>query len=233
MKNEGSMIFEGFDDLVLSEAMGIYNSSIVGKIHDALGSSDGGGIVDFGAGIGTLAEKFREIYGILPICIEVDERQKEIIREKNFTVFDSLDELTAPATNIYSSNVLEHIDDDVGILRMFHEKLKPGGTVCIYVPALPHLYSKFDRRVGHVRRYRMNELKEKLTGAGFRIVKAEYCDCIGYLAALLFKASGKSASPSAAFLKMYDKLFAVSRWLDALGMKHVIGKNIFLAGRKV
>lgn len=233
MGNKESTIFEGFGDLVLSEAMDNYNSSIVRKIHEAMPSSNRGVIVDFGAGIGTLAEKFREIYGISPVCIEIDERQKEIIRERKFTVFDTLDELTAPATNIYSSNVLEHIDNDARILRMFHEKLMPGGTVCIYVPAMPHLYSKFDRRVGHVRRYRMNELKEKLTGAGFRIVTAEYCDCIGYLAALFFKASGKSASPSAAFLKMYDKLFVVSRWLDALGMKHVIGKNIFLAGRKV
>ena len=42
-------------------------------------------------------------------------------------------------------NVLEHIEDDVAVLRMLGSLLEPDGRVVLYVPALNGLYGKWDR----------------------------------------------------------------------------------------
>ncbi len=54
---------------------------------------------------------------------------------------------------VYSANVLEHIPDDVGILEHASRVLRPGGRFVAVVPAGGWLYSKFDAKVGHYRRY--------------------------------------------------------------------------------
>ena len=62
-------------------------------------------------------------------------------------------------------NVLEHIDDDQGVLRSISDRLEPGGHVAIWVPAFTLLYSPFDAKLGHVRRYRRRQLEADVTGA--------------------------------------------------------------------
>src|ERR1041385_743025 len=50
-------------------------------------------------------------------------------------------------------DVIEHVDDDLGFLRVAIEHLKPGGIVVINVPAHMAFYSKYDEVIGHKRRY--------------------------------------------------------------------------------
>jgi len=70
---------------------------------------------------------------------------------------------------VVCSNVLEHIRDDEGTLRSFHDILAPGGHAVILVPAGRWLYGAMDRAVGHVRRYSKRELRRKLAAAGFEV----------------------------------------------------------------
>jgi SAM-dependent methyltransferase len=82
-------------------------------------------------------------------------------------------------------NVLEHIDDDAGVLRQIIDRLTPGGQLCIWVPAFPILYGPFDRRIGHHRRYRKRQLVQRVDDAGFEIVEARYANLPGFFAWLL------------------------------------------------
>ena len=66
-------------------------------------------------------------------------------------------------------DVLEHIDDDVGVLREIHRALKPGGGVILTVPQHPWLWSRQDEVAHHVRRYARGELAGKLRAAGFTV----------------------------------------------------------------
>jgi SAM-dependent methyltransferase len=50
-------------------------------------------------------------------------------------------------------DVLEHIEDDDAFLKETLDKLVPGGTLLITVPALQFLFSSHDRFLGHYRRY--------------------------------------------------------------------------------
>jgi SAM-dependent methyltransferase len=67
------------------------------------------------------------------------------------------------------TDVLEHLDDPLGSLRALHARLKPGGWLLLTVPALPWLWSEHDLTHHHRRRYRAEELRATVAGAGFEV----------------------------------------------------------------
>ena len=147
-----------------------YNHSIISSIFETIKIESDTKILEFSAGLGTLTEIVRNRYGTTPVCVEIDENFLEILRSRGFNSFQTLQDL--PSCNyeiIFSSNVLEHIDNDSQILRELKEKLAPDSHLALYVPALKFLYSSHDREIGHFRRYGRAELKQKLEHAGFEI----------------------------------------------------------------
>jgi SAM-dependent methyltransferase len=78
-------------------------------------------------------------------------------------------------------NVLEHIEDDVAGLRSVGGLLRPGGAVVLIVPAFPSAMSRFDRTIGHFRRYTVASLGGALTAAGLRIEELRYVNPVGLL----------------------------------------------------
>ena len=71
-------------------------------------------------------------------------------------------------------NVLEHIEDDRRAIEQVYRILRPRGVVAIEVPAGPHLYDIYDRRLMHYRRYRLRELADLMRRTGFEVVKASH-----------------------------------------------------------
>jgi SAM-dependent methyltransferase len=88
----------------------------------------------------------------------------------------------ASADAIVSSNLLEHVVDDVGALREFGRVLRPGSSTVIVVPAGPRTYDYYDRFLGHERRYARGELAAKAHGVGLEVVED------GYIGSLLYPA---------------------------------------------
>jgi 2-polyprenyl-3-methyl-5-hydroxy-6-metoxy-1,4-benzoquinol methylase len=70
---------------------------------------------------------------------------------------------------IVCMNVLEHIEDDGSTLRDFAQVLPSGGHLVLLVPSLKALYGTLDQHLNHYRRYDQEELRSKLTAAGFAI----------------------------------------------------------------
>lgn len=68
-------------------------------------------------------------------------------------------------------DVLEHIEDDRAVLAELRAAVIPGGGVLLTVPQHPALWSEYDARAGHVRRYRARELGSKVVEAGLEIVR--------------------------------------------------------------
>jgi predicted SAM-dependent methyltransferase len=133
----------------------------------------------------------------------------------------------------YTLNVLEHIVADDAAARALYEVLRPGGRLLVYVPAFNLLYSSMDRRVGHHRRYRRRTLVPLLEAAGFAIESARYCDSLGFLAALAFKAIGnREGTIAPASVSLYDRVaFPLSRVLDRVTQRF-FGKNILVVARR-
>jgi SAM-dependent methyltransferase len=126
-------------------------------------------------------------------------------------------------------NVLEHIENDAAELRLAREALGPGGHVCVFVPALQALYSRFDAEVGHVRRYHRAPLCRLMESAGLHVVKSRYFDIVG--SALWFVAYRlMNGGIVGGQVSLYDRWVVpvVSR-LEAI-VPPPIGKNLIVVG---
>jgi SAM-dependent methyltransferase len=66
-------------------------------------------------------------------------------------------------------NVLEHIEDDRAALTSIHRTLQAEGRAIILVPEGPGLFSSLDEELGHRRRYSEDELRRRMTEAGFAV----------------------------------------------------------------
>jgi len=227
----------GIEELILADEYLInYNKFIVSLIINSLNFKSIKNTVDFGSGIGTLAKIFYEKTNNKPLCIEIDDKGIKYLKTQKFKVFNSLNEISCKIYNVYSSNVLEHIKNDKKIVQEIYNKLEYGGKLILYLPAKEIIYSDFDKRIGHYRRYEKNKLINMLQDANFKVLKIDYCDSLGFFASFITKLIGYKegkglASPSA--LKIYDNLvFPVSKVLDFCGMRKIFGKNLFVVCEK-
>jgi SAM-dependent methyltransferase len=142
--------------------------------------------LELGSGHGDLTERFVRP-GRRIDATDVSTTFLEILRQKFAAVDDvsvlELDVTGLDARGTYDSivmaNVLEHIEDDADALRRLHEALTPGGRLVVYVPAFMLLYSRFDREIGHYRRYRRPQLRSLFRDAGFRVVDDRYVNSLG------------------------------------------------------
>jgi 2-polyprenyl-3-methyl-5-hydroxy-6-metoxy-1,4-benzoquinol methylase len=77
-------------------------------------------------------------------------------------------------------NVLEHIADDVQVLREIAQTLKPGGVLVLLVPAFSTLTGPIDRNLGHFRRYSRSLLMRRAIDTGFAIRGIRYVNAAGF-----------------------------------------------------
>ena len=103
-----------------------YNRDLIKKFRKGLGlksNQKNVDLIEFGAGSGALAEIWRSEFGISPICIEIDDVLVERLKAKGFITFKDISNINNLAPLVYTSNVLEHIEDDVTALKKIKEKI--------------------------------------------------------------------------------------------------------------
>jgi SAM-dependent methyltransferase len=100
----------------------------------------------------------------------------------------------APAANwlghfdlVCAFDVLEHIKEDAIALEQWVAWLRPGGRLCISVPAHAGRWGAGDEWAGHYRRYERESLRGLLQAKGLRI---EHFECYGFTLANLAEALG-------------------------------------------
>lgn len=71
-------------------------------------------------------------------------------------------------------DVLEHLSDDMKVLTDLRSLLKEDGLLILTVPAHPSLWSSFDESSHHCRRYKLDELKNKLMINGYQVEYLTY-----------------------------------------------------------
>lgn len=192
-------------------------------------------VLEFGAGIGTLANIWHSTNNEKPECLEIDDNLRNILFNRGFHTHKDIDFVHKKFDIIYTSNVLEHIEDDVATLKKLKSKIKIGGTLAVYVPAFPCLYSELDSSIGHYRRYQKRELIKKLKSVGFDIHKIHYADSLGFFAWLYSKAKGYKEENKLGnnnLLFIYDRyIYPLSKLLDSIGFKHLFGKNLLIIAK--
>jgi len=234
MQSSSDKKYSGLNELLsLEEHMPNYNSYIIDLCSELIANKKR--VVDFGAGIGTLSIIYKEMYGHKPICIEIDKTNKKILKKKGLQVFDDIKNIPGSIDLVFSSNVLEHIKDDLGALNSIRQKLSADGVLYLYLPAHVILKSRLDEVVGHYRRYSKKDILSKLESSGFDVTKIHYADSIGFFVSLIIKFVGYNptdglGSPSS--LRIYDKyILPISKFIDRMGGKYFIGKNIVISAK--
>ena len=86
-------------------------------------------ILEFGAGTGFLSELLQIHFKVKSDCLEIDQTLLQILDRKGFKTFSSLSEVDKEYDLIFSSNVLEHIEDDEDTLLQLSKLLKPNGIL--------------------------------------------------------------------------------------------------------
>jgi 2-polyprenyl-3-methyl-5-hydroxy-6-metoxy-1,4-benzoquinol methylase len=71
-------------------------------------------------------------------------------------------------------DVLEHVENDVGLVRHYAAKVPPGAHFIVTVPAFRFLWSGHDVFLEHKRRYTLTEIEATLYDAGLTVVKGAY-----------------------------------------------------------
>ena len=135
---------------------------------------------------------------------------------------------------IYSSNVLEHIEQDSKTVADLKKMLKKNGYLIIFVPAFNFLFSEFDFKVGHFRRYNVEMLKKICDQNNLEVENISFFDSVGFFILLFMKffkidSCKKITTKNLIF---YDKIFVKINIILDLIFRKICGKNIILIARK-
>jgi len=83
------------------------------------------------------------------------------------------------------ADVLEHIQDDKKVLSEIRRCLTKGGILLLTVPAYQHMWSYWDERLHHCRRYEYKALKSLIGSENFQIRKITFFNALIYPAAFI------------------------------------------------
>jgi SAM-dependent methyltransferase len=185
-------------------------------------------VMEAGCGIGNLTEMVLSKRRL--VCIDNErfyiERLRQsyghmtnvTFREADLTVPEQIERIAENGLfdSVLALNVLEHIEDEVGVLRSLRNILKPGGRVILLVPNDPALYSKVDKALGHYRRYSLDSLTRCMEEAGFRVAE---CRGFNRLGGLGWHVSGKilrSTTLSAGQMSLFEVMMPLVRVLEKI-----------------
>lgn len=143
---------------------------------EGVGSGRG---LDVGCGQGML---FRELEARHPVTIDGCDLNAVALEQAvpgrgtiyQYDIFDFHRDLVGAYDFAMLIDVIEHIEDDAAFLAATARHVKPGGVILLNVPALPQLYSPYDRAAGHLRRYSAPMLRDAIERAGLIPEKVSY-----------------------------------------------------------
>ena len=222
-------MYPGASDLENLESAVNYNHYLLSLITGRLRGAEK--VLDFGAGTGHMAAKVREFVSDVA-AVEPDKNLSELIRSRGIRL-EPLDSIAPNSLDlIYSLNVLEHVEDDSILFANLVSKLRKGGRILIYVPAVPLFFSNFDARIGHLRRYTKRSLSQLVGDTGLQEVEIRSHDPLGAFVALAYKVLINSGSINTVALQFFDRrIFPISVWIEN-HFRIPFGKNMSLTGVK-
>ncbi len=186
-----------------------------------------GQVLDFGCGFGVFSEYLQKL-GYNVDGFDVNNEAVLESKSRGINTFSDLSQIDRRYETITSSNVLEHVEDDIALMLDIKSLLKEDGTLVLYLPASKIAWTQMDEDVNHYRRYSKKELIEKLTRSGFYIQSVKYVDFIGWLVLMIFKLFRIKPKFNKKLLIFYDKFFFKNlKFLDYFFQK-IVGKNLLV-----
>lgn len=147
---------------------------------DAVAPWIAGDVLELGAGIGNLTLLLARTAS----CYTATDTDAEHLYELNarveslpnvrlamcdFADWRDISGYRSSADTVICLNALEHVEDDMDGLLNIRDCLRPGGVAIILVPQGPEAFGSMDEVLKHKRRYTREELREKMSKAGFQV----------------------------------------------------------------
>lgn len=225
---------EDFEFEALREA-GNYRRALIREFNAFLK----GDVIEIGAGIGQITGHLLELPEIgRLISVEPDPNLSRRHREQflRHELYEGTIVDVPPAAGwdaILSINVLEHIEHDDAELARYSALLRSRrGNFCVLVPARPEIYAPMDKDFGHFRRYTRPELRGKLDGAGFEIVRLCYFNFVGYFAWWLNFKLLKKRIFEPGKVRFYDRMiFPTVHFLESNLLRPPFGQSLIAVAR--
>lgn len=115
------------------------------------------------------------------------------------------------ADTVLMIDVIEHVDDDVALMRDYAERSRPGTRFVISAPAFQFLWSSHDEFLDHKRRYTLSSLRNAVKAAGLAPVEARYFFGLLFPAAAAIRMTEKKSRSEPASSHLKD----APDWLNA------------------
>jgi phospholipid N-methyltransferase len=208
-------------------------------IVDAFAPYLGAHIAEVGAGIGSITRILLErpierLVAFEPSANMFPQLARAVDGHENARAVNALfggEQAGQDYDSVAYINVLEHVEHEREELLAAYNALRTGGYLLVFVPALAWLYSKFDRDVGHFRRYSRDGLERVVSRAGFEIVESRYFDVAGVLPwYLYFTLLGRGMAKGS--VSLYDRFVIPPMRVLEGWMAPPVGKNVLLVARR-
>lgn len=132
-------------------------------------------ILDIGAGSGFFSEFLLENSSAQEAwCVDINYEKEydDYVNNKPIHFRKSVDSVNADI--VLLMDVLEHVKDDVALLKEYIPKVPQNSHFLISVPAFKFLWSSHDVFLGHYRRYTLKTCAESINKSGLYLQKSCY-----------------------------------------------------------
>lgn len=152
-----------------------YYRSKARAIVQLLGANSSETVLDVGAGSGVFVRELVRIGRCrAATCIDPGYERDHAERIGGVRIEFQRDGVYRGEDCVLFVDVLEHVRDDVGLLRRYTGELKADAVVLVTVPAFRFLWSGHDVFLKHERRYTLHGLEQVVRRAGLRVERSRY-----------------------------------------------------------
>jgi glycosyltransferase involved in cell wall biosynthesis len=210
----------GHKDLIDMEAAPKYTEWTLARTRPYVGDL----LLEIGSGIGNNVRILMQYTDV--IATEIDPTYLQVLHNAylnapgvDVRVWDATQppppDLPQP-DSILCSNVIEHIEDDQGVVVNADQVLKPGGRMIFIVPRGQKLFSSLDTAIGHLRRYDEDHLGSLFTELGYEIEELFTLNKIGVIGWWYRGKVAKQKAIGRFGLKVFNVLVPVFKLIDPI-----------------
>ncbi len=208
--------------------------------------------LEIGCGTGFFLRQLTSIKNIELTGSEIYINPLKYAKSKGSAVnFIQLNACDIPFESTYNIigafDVIEHIDDDVSVIKNVHKALVEGGYFILTVPQYMFMWSYIDDLVKHKRRYSRQDILNKLVTNNFEIIfVSSFVFTLFPLMLIqrIMDRKPKATINTASDFKervdipnwmnwMFNKIMKIDEFLIRLGISLPFGGSLLVVGRKI
>jgi SAM-dependent methyltransferase len=169
--------------------------------------------------------RLSETFGGHPHCQDIV--RLDLVAHDFETTYASL---LGSFASVVALNVVEHIADHRQAIRNCGQLLQPSGRLIILVPAYKLLYNRFDRELGHFRRYSARRLRKLFALNGLNVLDAFHFNLAGILGWFISGSVLRHKVISPRQMSWFNQMVRLFRLLDRVTFR-TVGLSVIAVGQ--